>query len=225
MNAAILGASGYVGGELLRLIDAHPAMSRADVRRVDRGPAARRAPSASALAYPDARFDAVGAGGARRQRRGVRRSAPWRNPAAGRRSGRHRREDRRPGRRLPPRQRQGYQLWYGEPHRRPDLIASSSTACPNSTATPSPRHARRRAGLLPDRGQPGAAAADRRGRGRDRRDHRRRRLGRQRRGPPANDGTHFCAVDGSFRAYGLTRHRHTAEMEMVAGAKCCSPRT
>ena len=39
-------------------------------------------------------------------------------------------------------------------------------------------------------------------------------------GRAANAGTHFCAVDGSFRAYGLlTKHRHTAEMEMVTGAE------
>ncbi|HEX6218693.1 MAG TPA: Asd/ArgC dimerization domain-containing protein, partial [Sphingomicrobium sp.] len=38
-------------------------------------------------------------------------------------------------------------------------------------------------------------------------------------GRAAGPGTHFCAVDGNFRAYGLTRHRHTAEMEMVSGAQ------
>jgi N-acetyl-gamma-glutamyl-phosphate reductase len=32
-------------------------------------------------------------------------------------------------------------------------------------------------------------------------------------------GTHFCAVDGSFRAYGLVSHRHTAEMELMTGAE------
>ena len=37
-------------------------------------------------------------------------------------------------------------------------------------------------------------------------------------GRAANAGTHFCAVEGSYRAYGLTKHRHTAEMEMVSGA-------
>ena len=38
-------------------------------------------------------------------------------------------------------------------------------------------------------------------------------------GRGANAGTHFCAVDGNFRAYGLLNHRHTAEMEMVTGAR------
>ena len=34
-----------------------------------------------------------------------------------------------------------------------------------------------------------------------------------------NHGTQFCAADGSFKAYGLTRHRHTAEMELVSGGQ------
>jgi N-acetyl-gamma-glutamyl-phosphate reductase len=38
-------------------------------------------------------------------------------------------------------------------------------------------------------------------------------------GRAANAGTHFCAVDGSYRAYGLISHRHTAEMEMTTGAE------
>jgi N-acetyl-gamma-glutamyl-phosphate reductase len=38
-------------------------------------------------------------------------------------------------------------------------------------------------------------------------------------GRAASAGTHFCSVDGSYRAYGLTRHRHTAEMEMVSDAE------
>ena len=37
-------------------------------------------------------------------------------------------------------------------------------------------------------------------------------------GRSANAGTHFCSVDGNFRAYGLTNHRHTAEMELTTGA-------
>jgi N-acetyl-gamma-glutamyl-phosphate reductase len=37
-------------------------------------------------------------------------------------------------------------------------------------------------------------------------------------GRAANAGTHFCAVDGSYRAYGLLNHRHTAEMELTTGA-------
>ena len=38
-------------------------------------------------------------------------------------------------------------------------------------------------------------------------------------GRAASTGTHFCAVNGNFRAYGLLNHRHTAEMQMMTGAE------
>lgn len=38
-------------------------------------------------------------------------------------------------------------------------------------------------------------------------------------GRGASAGTHFCGVDGSMRAYGLTGHRHTAEMKMMLGGE------
>ena len=44
-------------------------------------------------------------------------------------------------------------------------------------------------------------------------------------GREAKEATAFNTVDGSFRAYGLLNHRHTAEMEMVLGGTCCSRRT
>ncbi len=48
IRTAILGASGYVGGELLRLIAAHPELARREaVRRQQGGAGARRGPSAS----------------------------------------------------------------------------------------------------------------------------------------------------------------------------------
>ncbi|MEA3067966.1 MAG: N-acetyl-gamma-glutamyl-phosphate reductase, partial [Sphingomonadales bacterium] len=37
-------------------------------------------------------------------------------------------------------------------------------------------------------------------------------------GREAKEATTFCTVDGSFSAYGLLNHRHTAEMEMALGA-------
>src|SRR4030095_11408827 len=36
-------------------------------------------------------------------------------------------------------------------------------------------------------------------------------------GRAASAGTHFCAIDGNFRAYGLLHHRHTPAMQMVTG--------
>ena len=134
---------------------------------------------------------------------------------------------RRPRRRLPPRQRR--------------RVSSAGTASRTCAARPArqlrlrpsripPRQARRsqtrrRAGLLSDRRQPGAEAAGRRRRGRARRDHRRCRLGRQRR-RARRAGTHYCAVDGNFRAYGLTQpspHRRNADD--ARAARCCSRRT
>lgn len=38
-------------------------------------------------------------------------------------------------------------------------------------------------------------------------------------GRGASAGTHFCGIDGSMRAYGLTGHRHTAEMKMMLGGE------
>ena len=93
--------------------------------------------------------------------------------------------------------------------------------CPNSIRDAiSGLEAGRRARLLPDRRQPGAEAADR---GRSRSKSKGiivdAASGVSGAGRAASAGTHFCAVDGSFRAYGLTNHRHTAEMEMTTGAE------
>ncbi len=41
-------------------------------------------------------------------------------------------------------------------------------------------------------------------------------------GREAKEATGFSTVDGSFSAYGLLNHRHTAEMEMALGAGCSS---
>ena len=38
-------------------------------------------------------------------------------------------------------------------------------------------------------------------------------------GRAAKTGTHFCTVDENFAAYGLLNHRHTAEMEMGTGGE------
>ena len=59
IRAAILGASGYVGGELMRLIASHPAMGVG----VAFGASSAGQPVSSvhphlALAYPDTRFEA-----------------------------------------------------------------------------------------------------------------------------------------------------------------------
>ena len=113
-----------------------------------------------------------------------------------------------------------YEAWYGEPHERPDLLASfvyglpefrrADIAASDRVAAPGcyPTAASLAlkplvdAGAIETKGIIVDAASGVSGAGRS-----------------ASAGTHFCAVDGNFRAYGLLKHRHTAEMQMVAGAE------
>src|SRR4029453_15002833 len=113
-----------------------------------------------------------------------------------------------------------YETWYGEPHERPDLLANfvyglpefrrADIAAADCVAAPGcyPTAASLAlkplvdAGVIETKGIIVDAASGVSGAGR-----------------AANAGTHFCSVDGSFRAYGLTRHRHTAEMELTTGAE------
>jgi N-acetyl-gamma-glutamyl-phosphate reductase len=98
--------------------------------------------------------------------------------------------------------------------------AASPTACPNFTATGSGRRrwSRPPAAIRPLPAWPCAAlleagVIERRGIIVD------AASGVSGAGRAANAGTHFCTVDGSFRAYGLLKHRHTAEMELTTGAQ------
>ncbi len=220
ISAAILGASGYVGGELLRLLAAHPAMEAA----VAFGSSTAGRPVAEvhphlALAYPDMML------------------AAW-SPdllvgtdlilAALPHGETQRLADELLGPGIPIvdlgadfrlDSAADFETWYGEPHQRPDLLGSFVYGLPEfrradiagatRVAAPGcyPTAANLvlkpliDAGAIDPKGIIVDAASGVSGAGRT-----------------ANAGTHFCAVDGSFRAYGLTAHRHTAEMEMVSGA-------
>jgi len=220
IRVAILGASGYVGGELLRLIAAHPAMevtvafgsSTAGRRVADVHPHL-------ALAYPDlllAAWEPALLAGTdlilaalphgETQRLAddllapgiplVDLGADFRLDSAA-----------------------DFETWYGEPHQRPDLLgqftyglpeffrdqikASARVAAPGCYPTAANLALKPLidAGAIEPTGIIVDAASGVSGAGRS-----------------ASAGTHYCAVDGSFRAYGLTAHRHTAEMEMVSGA-------
>ena len=220
IRAAILGASGYVGGELMRLIANHPAMEVGIAFGASN--AGQRVATVHphlALAYPDMSFAALdprllndsdliltALPHGETQRLAdellgpgiplVDLGADFRLDSA-----------------------EEFERWYGEPHARPELLgkfayglpefyrdrirASRLVAAPGCYPTAAnlalkplvDAGAIEKLGIIVD------AASGVSGAGR-----------------AANAGTHFCAVDGSYRAYGLVKHRHTAEMEMVSGA-------
>jgi len=112
-----------------------------------------------------------------------------------------------------------YEHWYGEPHTRPELIdgfayglpeffraviaGSKRVAAPGCYPTAANLLLRPliEAGVVEATGIIVDAISGVSGAGR-----------------AAAAGTHYCAVEGNMRAYGLLNHRHTAEMEMVSRA-------
>ena len=221
LKVSILGASGYVGGELMRLIAGHPALEVVTAF----GASAAGKPVAAlhphlALAYPDRQF------------------AAW-DPAlldgcdlilAALPHGETQRladELLAPGVPLVDlgadfrlRSAADYERWYGESHARPDLIGSFAYGLPEffrdaikgskRVAAPGcyPTAANLvlrpliEAGMIEPQGIVVDAASGVSGAGR-----------------AAAAGTHYCSVEGNMRAYGLLNHRHTAEMEMVSGGQ------
>jgi N-acetyl-gamma-glutamyl-phosphate reductase len=220
IRVAILGASGYVGGELMRLIAAHPAMEvGVAFGASNAGQRVEAVHPHLALAYPDINFAAWDSTLLRgcdlifaalphgeTQRLAEELLAPgipfvdlgadFRLDSAAE-----------------------FERWYGEPHARPDLLAgfiyglpeffreaikgSKRVAAPGCYPTAASLALRPlvEAGAIEKHDIVVDAASGVSGAGRT-----------------ANAGAHFCAVDGNFRAYGLLNHRHTAEMEMVSGA-------
>ncbi len=227
VRAAVLGASGYVGGELMRLIAAHPAIEVGVAFAASSAgqPVASLHPHL-ALAYPGVSFDA------------------W-DPALLRTCDLilaalpHGETQRLADELLAPDipfvdlgadfrldSAAEFERWYGEPHARPELLASFTYGLPEffraeiaaskrvaapgcyPTAASLALRPLIDAGAIEKQGIIVDAASGVSGAGR-----------------AAGAGTHFCAVDGNFRAYGLLDHRHTAEMEMVIRrGTCCSPR-
>jgi len=220
IRVAILGASGYVGGELMRLIAGHSAMEVG----VAFGASNAGQPVATvhphlALAYPDMSF------------------AAW-DPALLKGCDMilaalpHGETQRLADELLAPGipfvdlgadfrldSAAEFERWYGEPHARPELLASFTYGLPEffrqaikgtkrvaapgcyPTAASLVLRPLVEAGVIERQGIIVDAASGVSGAGR-----------------AANAGTHFCAVDGNYRAYGLLNHRHTAEMEMASRA-------
>lgn len=221
IRAAILGASGYVGGELMRLIALHPAMEvGVAFASSNAGQPVGTVHPHLALAYGDVAFlswdrrlldgiDLIFAAlphGETQQLADdllspgipiVDLGADFRLDSA-----------------------EAFQRWYGERHARPDLLESFTYGLPEihrdaiarskrvaapgcyPTAATLALRPLVEAGVIETQGIVVDAASGVSGAGRS-----------------ASPGTQFCAVDGSFRAYGLATHRHTAEMEQTTGAQ------
>jgi N-acetyl-gamma-glutamyl-phosphate reductase len=216
-NVAILGASGFVGAELLRLCAGHPALRPARLFGDSQaGAALADVHPHLALAYPDLSIDrfepaalegiglvlaALPHGHSQRVAPEIiARGIPFVDLGADFRLN----------------DAASYELWYKEPHEAPDLlgcfvygipelhraaIAASGTVaaagCYPTTAILALKP------LLPliDPETINVSAAS----------------GVSGAGKGLKEETHFNTVDENFSAYGLLTHRHTAEMEMELG--------
>jgi N-acetyl-gamma-glutamyl-phosphate reductase len=218
-NVAIIGASGFVGAELLRLCADHPSLvpsllfgdSQAGAALEDVHPhlalaypgmkVARYAPDALDgiglvfAALPHGQSQDVAAGIVARGIKFVDLGADFRLDDVAR-----------------------YEAWYHEPHRAPDLLgrfvygipelhreaiaASDTVAAAGCYPTSAILALKPLLGLIdPDTIIVDAAS------------------GVSGAGKGLKDSTHFNSVDENMTAYGLLNHRHTAEMEMELGGR------
>jgi N-acetyl-gamma-glutamyl-phosphate reductase len=219
IRTAILGASGYVGGELLRLLAAHPSLAPAKLFGESKAgqPLGAIHPHL-ATAYPGAAierfegslesidlvFAALPHGQSQRLAPAILgEGIPFVDLGAD-----FRLEDAAT-----------YERWYGHAHEAPELLGSfvygipelnreairkakavAAAGCYATTAILALKPLVN-AGLVDPESLIVDAASGVSGAGRE-----------------AKESTGFCAVDGSFSAYGLLNHRHTAEMEMALEA-------
>ena len=218
IDAAILGASGYVGAELLRLCDLHPHIraSRMFGDSQSGQPVADVHPHL-ALAFPEARVErfepalldgvdlvlaALPHGHSQRLAPEIlAREIPFVDLGADFRLD----------------EPADYERWYGEPHGAPGLLgrfvygipelhreriaASRSVAAAGCYATA----AILALAPLVELVEPGTLVVD-------------AASGVSGAGKGLKDETHFSTVDENLAAYGLLTHRHTAEIEMALGS-------
>ena len=218
IRTAILGASGYVGGELLRLFAAHPELApREAVRRQQAGQALGACirtslrPSRIAIEkFEDGALDDVDLVFAALPH-GHSQSTPARSSSSGipfvDLGADFRLDDAAT-----------YERWYGEAHDAPELLGEFVYGIPElnraairiakavaaagcyATAAILALKPLVDAGLVKPDSIIVDAASGVSGAGRE-----------------LKKSTAFNTVDGSFAAYGLLNHRHTAEMEMALG--------
>jgi N-acetyl-gamma-glutamyl-phosphate reductase len=219
IRTAILGASGYVGGELLRLLAAHPEFAPAQLFGESKaGQKLGAVHPHLASAFPDAivdKFDesaldgvdlvfaALPHGHSQRLAATILdKGIPFVDLGAD-----FRLDDAAI-----------YERWYGHAHEAPDLLGTFVYGIPElnrdairgakavaaagcyATATILALKPLVEAGLVEPETLIVDAASGVSGAGRE-----------------AKEATGFSTVDGSFSAYGLLSHRHTAEMEMALG--------
>ncbi|MFL6759727.1 N-acetyl-gamma-glutamyl-phosphate reductase [Sphingomonas sp.] len=216
IRTAILGVSGYVGGELLRLVVAHPELAPAKLWGESKaGQPLGAVHRHLAAAYPDAvieKFDGtfddvdlVFAALPHGHSQGIAATILDRNIPFVDLGADFRLDDAAT-----------YERWYGHAHEAPELLAGFVYGIPelNRAAIKSAKAVAAAgcyataailalkplvdAGLLKPDSLIVDAASGVSGAGRE-----------------AKESTAFSAVDGSFTAYGLLNHRHTAEMEMA----------
>ncbi|MBV8908352.1 MAG: N-acetyl-gamma-glutamyl-phosphate reductase [Sphingomonas sp.] len=219
IRTAILGASGYVGGELLRLIAAHPQLTAATLFGESKaGQAVRAVHPHLAAAYPNAVFDkfdgsldgidlvfaALPHGHSQRVAADIlAKGIPFVDLGADFRLD----------------EAANYERWYGHAHEAPELLGEFVYGIPElnrdaikgakavaaagcyATAAILALKPLVDAGLVKPDSLIIDAASGVSGAGRE-----------------AKEATGFSTVDGSFSAYGLLNHRHTAEMELALGA-------
>ena len=218
IRTAILGASGYVGGELLRLIAAHPQLRAEKLFGESRAgrPVAEAHPhlapilfgnfekfDVAALAGLDLLFSALPHGKSQELAPALLDlGIPWVDLGAD-----FRLDDA-----------SQYERWYGHPHTAPDRLCDFVYGIPEhhrdairdakavaaagcyATAAILALKPLVDAGLLDPQSIIVDAASGVSGAGRE-----------------AKEATGFGTVDGNLAAYGLLHHRHTAEMEMALG--------
>ena len=218
IRTAILGASGYVGGELLRLIAAHPDLAAA--RMFGESKAGQRLGAVHphlAAEYPDAVLEKYDGGldgidllfaalphghSQKLAATVVAKGIPFVDLGADFRLG----------------DAATYERWYGHTHEAPELLGSFVYGIPELN-----RNAIRQAKAVAAAGCYATAAILALKPLVDGRLVKSESLivdaasGVSGAGREAKETTGFSTVDGSFSAYGLLSHRHTAEMEMAIG--------